>query len=414
MRALPIIRYMNQMRLLLVVGFCVAVLAGFGWDELFSRTRSQRRTIIVTIGFCALAGLALLCFCRVTGPAILALDGSHWDFLRRQFLIVVGGMLIAVVLALWPAHWNVRLPMVVCLGWTAVDLLCFGTGYNPFIPRALYYPRTPAIEWLQKDDSLFRIFGEARVFPGNSPEVFGLSDARGIDYMTVQRYEELITGEAGNFFFYGNSEMIPPVFPLLNVKYLLSPKALIVNPLLFELVYSKEIFIYGYKECLDRAFPVFDYEVEPDRAAALARVSSAEFDPRRTLLLEEQPVLAKSSAGNRTVGTNAGQSVRIISYEPDDVRIEASLPRPGFLLLLDTYFPGWSAAVNCEPAQILRADYNFRAVSLPAGRSTVSFFYRPASFRIGLCLCAAGILVLAAGLFLPWKRKPGGTIPGGN
>jgi hypothetical protein len=226
--------------------------------------------------------------------------------------------------------------------------------------------------------------------------------------MTVRRYEELITGKAGLFSFFLSPAKFPKTLPLLNVKYLLSAKVLPPSPSMFELVYSKEISIYFCKEFLDRALLVFDYQVESDRAAALARVSSEEFNPRQTLLLEEHPVPARRSSGEGIVGTNAGQSVHVISYEPDDVRIDASLPRPGFLLLLDTYFPGWSATVNGEPALILRADYNFRAVCLPAGRSIVSFSYRPASFRIGLYLCAAGILLLAAGWFLPWGKKSSG------
>ncbi|MGP8198051.1 MAG: YfhO family protein [Limisphaerales bacterium] len=412
LRALPILRDVNEGRLLLIVGLSLAVLAGFGWDELFSRTRNQRRTVIVTVGFCALVGVALYCFWRVTGAGILTLDASHWVFLRRQFLILAAGMIVVLLSVLWPLRWNGSIPTVLCLGWTAIDLLCFGTGYNPSISRDLYYPRTPAITWLQNDESHFRIFAGGRMLTANSAEVFGLSDARGCDFMGVRRYEELITGHAGEFFFYRDPKTFPGNLPLLNVKYLLSAKPLVLSPLLVELVYSKEILIYRYKQCLDRAFPVFDYEVEPDRAAALARVSSAEFDPRQTLLLEDQPPSAKMSAREGAVGTNAVQSVRIISYEPDDVRIDASLPRPGFLLLLDTYFPGWSATVNGEPAPILRADYNFRAVSLPAGRSTVSFSYRPESFRIGLYLCAVGILGLAVGWLLPWLSKPGGKIPG--
>jgi hypothetical protein len=375
--------------------------------------RNHRRTLIVTVGFCALVGAALLCFWFVT-PEIHTLDSSHRAFLRRQVLILAGGMIVVLFSVLWPAHWNGWIPMVLCLSWTAGDLLCFGTGYNPSIPRDLYYPQTPAIEWLQKDDSLFRIFGGPRVLTPNCAEVFGLSDARGCDFMAVRRYEELITGHAGEFFFYRNPTAFPKTLPLLNVKYLLSAKALPPSPLVFELVYSKEISIYRFKECLDRALLVFDYQVEPDRAAVLARVSSAEFDPRQILLLEDQPASAKMAVGGRTAGTNAARSARIISYEPDDVRIDASLPRPGYLLLLDTFFPGWSATVNGEPAPILRADYNFRAVSLPAGRSTVCFSYRPESLRIGLYLCALGILALGAAWFLPWKWKSGGAIPDAN
>jgi len=403
--ALPVLCYMSHMRLLLMVGFSVAVLAALGWDEFFNRIRTHGRTWIVTVGFCAVVGVALLCFCRVIGPQLHILDEVHWAFLRRQFLILAGGMVVIFFLALWPARWTGWIPMAICLVWTAVDLLCFGTGYNPAIPRALYYPPTPAIEWLQKDDSLFRIFGGGAILSPNSAEVFGLSDARGCDFVTVRRYEELITGRVGDFLFYMNPPAIPPAFPLLNVKYFLAAQPFSLDTNLFELAYSKEILIFRFKECRDRALLVYNYQVEPDKAAVLARVSSPKFDPRKVLLLEDQPV--PIAIGGPTTRTNMDSSVRITSYEPDGVKIDASLPRPGYLLLLDTYFPGWSATVNGEPAPIHRADYNFRAVSLPAGKSTVCFSYRPASLRIGLYLCAAGVLAVVAAWFLPCKRKSG-------
>ena len=69
-----------------------------------------------------------------------------------------------------------------------------------------------------------------------------------------------------------------------------------------------------------------------------------------------------------------------------------------------TCTPDPAATVNGEAAPIQRADYNFRAVLLPAGKSTVGFSYRPESLRIGMVLCAAGILALGAIWFLPWKR----------
>jgi uncharacterized membrane protein YfhO len=111
--------------------------------------------------------------------------------------------------------------------------------------------------------------------------------------------------------------------------------------------------------------------------------------------LEDAKAAKATTASAGTPPTNTESSIRIVSYEPDDIRIDASLPRPGYLLLLDTYFPGWSAKVNGEPAPILRADYNFRAVPLPAGRCAISFSYRPSSLRLGIYLCFTGILALA-------------------
>ncbi len=66
-------------------------------------------------------------------------------------------------------------------------------------------------------------------------------------------------------------------------------------------------------------------------------------------------------------------------------------------MLLDTYFPGWKAFIDEQETAIYRADYNFRAVAVPAGHSTVHFQYRPLSFRIGLALAGVGWVALASG-----------------
>ena len=80
-----------------------------------------------------------------------------------------------------------------------------------------------------------------------------------------------------------------------------------------------------------------DYQVERDPALVRSR-PVGNFDPRQTMLLEEEPHLA--GVNHETPAEAVGSaSVRITSYEPDEVKIIASLPRPGFLLWLDTYFP---------------------------------------------------------------------------
>jgi hypothetical protein len=412
-RALPVLRDANETRLLLMVGFSVAVLAGLGWDE-WSQMEARRRPLRVAIGFLVLVAGTLLCFGLVAGPNIHKLDAPHWAFLRRQLLILCGGMIVTFTLALWSARRAGWLPMLLCFGWTAIDLLSVALGYNPSVSRDRYYPMTPAIARLQQDDSIFRIFAGGHMLYPDIAEVFGLSDARGCDFMTVRRYEELITGHAGGFYFYRMASDFPSVFPLLNIKYILAGQTLPLNPLLFELVYSKEILIYRFKECRDRALLVFNYEVEPDPAVVRARVATKEFDPRQVLLLENQPVPAQPPVASLNLETNRSGSVRIVTYEPDDVRLEASLDSPGFLLLLDTYFPGWRATVNGAPAPIYQADYNFRAVRLPAGKSTVIFSYRPESFRIGIYLCALGILLLGGAWFVPSLWKSGAALPVAN
>jgi hypothetical protein len=156
---------------------------------------------------------------------------------------------------------------------------------------------------------------------------------------------------------------------------------------------------------------VFDYRVDPDPASLLGNVRSGTFDPARVLLLEAEPKPGITPFGVQTQTARTNASLRIVSDEADEICIKAFLPRPGFLLLLDTYFPGWLATVNGQKTSILRADYNFRAVQLPAGNSTVRFVYQPWSFRLGIVLCAISLSVLAAAWFWPRKARPSESSP---
>lgn len=89
----------------------------------------------------------------------------------------------------------------------------------------------------------------------------------------------------------------------------------------------------------------------------------------------------------------------ISSYEPERVEIAVDSPAAAYLVLSDSWFPGWEAKVNGEPADILKANFLVRAVRVPAGKSSLVFTYRPGPYMIGkwVSLAALTILVLAAG-----------------
>ena len=78
------------------------------------------------------------------------------------------------------------------------------------------------------------------------------------------------------------------------------------------------------------------------------------------------------------------------------VAVDAETPTPALLVLNDTNYPGWRAYLNGQPAEMLTANFLFRGVLLPAGKSTVEFKYQPWSFRIGggISLAALAILTL--------------------
>jgi uncharacterized membrane protein YfhO len=60
--------------------------------------------------------------------------------------------------------------------------------------------------------------------------------------------------------------------------------------------------------------------------------------------------------------------------------------------LSDTYFPGWRVFVDGKEEKIYRADYNFRAVPISAGKHRVEFVYDPLSFKMGAIITFLGII----------------------
>ncbi|MEJ2212427.1 MAG: YfhO family protein, partial [Anaerolineae bacterium] len=134
----------------------------------------------------------------------------------------------------------------------------------------------------------------------------------------------------------------------------------------------------------------------PDDEAALALLSDPAFDPARQVILAGAPAPAAPPAL-----PDAPPAVRILSYQAEEVHLEADLEAPGYVVLTDAYYPGWEAEVDGQPAPIQRADVYFRAVALEAGRHEVVFRYRPASLRLGLAISGgAGLGLLLAGLAL--------------
>jgi len=155
------------------------------------------------------------------------------------------------------------------------------------------------------------------------------------------------------------------------------------------LVYrSEDAAIYENHDVLPRAFIVHRGRAVPDDSEALRLLMAPEFDPNAAVLLATDQVRAVEPA-------NSGEdSVWLSVYDSGRVVIEAQLATDGYLVLTDTWYPGWDARIDGKASPILRANLMFRAVYLPAGYHIVEFTYTPQTFRLGLKISAAALLLL--------------------
>jgi uncharacterized membrane protein YfhO len=86
-----------------------------------------------------------------------------------------------------------------------------------------------------------------------------------------------------------------------------------------------------------------------------------------------------------------------LNENPNRLSVVLQASEPGYLVLADVWFPGWQARIDGNPALVLRANYLFRAVSIPAGKHQIDWIYRPASFYLGALvstLAWAGVAIL--------------------
>jgi hypothetical protein len=136
----------------------------------------------------------------------------------------------------------------------------------------------------------------------------------------------------------------------------------------------------------------------------LQTLTAPQWDPAQSVLVSsETPVLPPAAAG----GSDAG-SVRITSYAPKDIKLQASAKTPAVLLYNDRTAPDWRVWVDGKPSQLLRCNYIMRGVFLPVGEHTVEFRFHPtvAPLCVSLSAFVVGILLAA---YVVWSRFGGKT-----
>ena len=124
------------------------------------------------------------------------------------------------------------------------------------------------------------------------------------------------------------------------------------------------------------------------------------YDPRRYVWLEDadRPGLAAYLPGGYP---SPAETVRVVRHEPDRVELDAVLERPGIVVLADIHYPGWTLTIDGQPAPIYRANRMMRGAAVAAGRHTLVYTFRPASFRVGLVVSGLGLAAL--GLLALWS-----------
>lgn len=411
-------------RILILPAFVSAVLAGFGFDALGAgRQRGSGVRLFLLVMVVSLAMVLWTLF-----PAMPT---------RSRVYLGVGTTLLCGALSIRAARPLFPVAIVALL---LVDLFLASRNaqLHPYNDLSLYDGQRPVLDFIKERQGLHRTLlsmpadAAPAVMPkmGTLREIFSITDYEPLSLLRYETFCRFLWDPAtsasaqrpfgGAINLYPGKEQLR-LLDLLSVRFIVAARLAKTHRQLLEQAGWQVTFapdagpfmVYESPRPLPRAYVAYTATVADSEEKALAAIRSAEFLPRLGVVLEaggageEVPSPTPPAPPDHPI-TEAS----ITSYRPTSVTIEAQANAQGYVVLTDSFYPGWKATVDGRPVEILRANYLFRAVPVGPGMHQVVFEYDPISFKVGRSVTLAALGVIGVALLLPLYRKRGNGAPG--
>ena len=415
---IPILSTGTPTRNLFILMFALAVLAGFGFDTITKEKNRTKQYIVTALGIVSIAWISALVL-----PTIYPIIRS--SLVIRSACIISGLIFSAVFLLIASRYKSILLK-----GFIILSIVELGYGFikfNPFVPVSFLYPTNSVFEFLTANAGYYRFwgYGTARI-ESNLNAQYKLFSTDGTDPLNIKWYNQFIQASNDGFLArtltrttrsyvnlapgYGERDLPDNpyrlrIMDLLGVKYVLdrpeNPKdnttfdAKRFTPIT---TLSNQYTIFENKLVYPRAFLAGEYKTYNSIESFEKQFFADTFNPRQTILLPDE-------VGNIQLATATNATASIISYKPEEVIIQTESDASQILFLSDSFAPGWNATIDGIPTSLYRADYAFRAVSVPSGTHIVSFIYHPISYTIGMYFSLVGACGIGLLFLLSYVKK---------
>jgi O-antigen/teichoic acid export membrane protein len=456
--------------------FCVAALAAFGADALDRRRgrflnlpRTGHRPAptgeldqifayaLIALGVVILGGLVISRAAFGTVEPLIERIFDHLAQANQAFpdakafysfefwnVLFLGLFTAAAGIVIWLSRrrvtvrgiplWQIAAVVVI-----VADLWIAGWDFNPAADPDWLDHTPDAVQWLeakQAEGVPFRYTTynwEESPLHANSTWKYGLHDARGYDSLIPKQYADYMLLIAPQGLDHNRIEPVQydnpdalasPLLDLLNVRYVVTDW-LIEEPerLGYEEVYvDAAVRIYENLDALPRAYTLPYYDLTddlcgatPDDFATIVTSPDFEADPRR-VVIEGFPDADNCEIAYTWPGPEQEAdpvAAQITNYGSIEVIVNPIVDEPSWLVLADSYYPGWKAFVRPqgtgedqeEEIDIHLVNGNFRGVILEPGAWTVRFRYSPPSFQVGaFASFLSGMLIIFALMLWLWRR----------
>ena len=186
-------------------------------------------------------------------------------------------------------------------------------------------------------------------------------------------------------------DSIYPVLNMLNMKYVIMPlqggqTVPIMNP-----------YAYGNAWFVDKLTYAQNANEEIERVGKIDLRHEAVADVK----FQQQLGVAQLQ--------DTASVVTLTAYEPNELQYDVRSGKGGVVVFSEVYYPGWTATVDGEPAELGRVNYILRAMNLQPGEHKVVLTFKPKSIRRteSIAYAASAVLLLAiiGGLVVQYRRK---------
>ncbi len=407
-KQLPLFNHLPLFYFNVLTAFGISVLAAMGLQQCLQQNRDKPK----------LFGLLVLLLLTSLMIRIFWVPGGLTPYVADAELLVAAvhdwikwvalGMLGVWLLMYFSRKIHATIVIGLLVGLIYADLWRLGHDWNPSIKPAFAVPKEQpgSLAFLAEQTEPFRTVGYDGVMIPSTNMLAQVRDVRGYDVPVIDRYHQFFNRALNGkdaFWFYNLPNYDAAILPFLNIlnaRYMLAKKPLDSLPAFIKPVYQKEIYIYQNQQAMGHAYVRTTADFQPTPTAALDRVIE--------LAAKLSDVVVIEAAGQDRVVKEASEPSSVnhdITYQQvkaDAIALQVSGDQAGWLVLSQSFYPGWHAYINGEETDIFAANYVLQAIKIPPGSHQITFKYQPFSFTLGWVV---SLLSLIFALWIIRKTK---------
>jgi len=300
-----------------------------------------------------------------------------------SFLFFLGSFIF--ILSRSKIRGNTTLFNILIPGFLILDLYLFGTHFiRAYDYRWSLLSKEKIVSHLSKSPVQGRVLTMSDLLHTNDALQYKFPSILGYDPLILKRYVAYVL--------WSESEQDHQYDRMVHLGRVNKPTQKMIK-----ILNARQLILNDKKIIIENNIPYANFvnkTVIKPQNEILRFIKSEEFDPREVVVLEQRD-RRKYVLMNENKAPEA--SIRILSYDNENIRFKASTKGPAYLVLSEIYYPGWRAKVNGQDVEVLCGNYIFRVILLPKGDHEIHMFFTSSTFHFGTLIT---LLTLVGALYL--------------